>query len=114
MLGYRVTLLQIKPDPERLRPRLKMTLPQTKPELQRASGMFLYYARWIPDFSSKIRPLFQSNFSSFPLSQDSTQSFSTLRRDLASACVTCIQEEVPFVLECDASKIALVATLNQG
>ena len=92
-----------------------MPLLQTNPELQRALGMFSYYARWIPDFSLKIRPLVQSNVSSsFPLSQDFTESFLTLRRDLASACVTCIQEGVPFVLECDASEFALAATLNQG
>ena len=114
LLGYRVSHAQIKPDPERLRPLLEMPLPQTKPELQRALGMFSYYARWIPNFSSKIRPLVQSNVSStFPLSLDASQSFSNLLQDLAAASVTCIQENVPFVVECDASEYALAATLNQ-
>ena len=115
LLGYRVTHSQIRPNPERLRPLLKMPLPQCKTELQRVLGMFSYYARWIPNFSSKIRPLVQSNVnSSFPLSSDASRSFSTLRNDLAAACVSCIQEGVPFVLECDASESALDATLNQG
>ena len=77
--------------------------------------MFSYYARWIPNFSSEIRPLVQSDVnSSFSLSSDASRSFSTLRSDLAAACVSCIQEGVPFVLECDASESALAATLNQG
>ena len=76
--------------------------------------MFSYYARWIPDFLSKIRPLVQSNVSStFSLSLDASQSFSNLLQDLAAASVTCIQENVPFVVECDASEYVLAATLNQ-
>ena len=91
-----------------------MPLPQCKTELQRVLGMFSYYARWRPNFSSKIRPLVQSNVnSSFPLSSDASRSFSTLRSDLAAASVSCIQEGVPFVLECDAAESALAATLNQ-
>ena len=91
-----------------------MPLPQTKPELPRALGMFSYYVRWIPNFSSKIRALVQYNVSSiFPLSFKASQSFSGLLRDLAAASVTCIQENVPFVVECDASEYALAATLNQ-
>ena len=116
LLGYRVSHAQIRPDPERLRSLLEMPLPQTKPELQRALGMFSYYARWIPDVSSKIRPLVQPNVSStFPLSLDASQSFSfsDLLQDLAAASVTCIQENVPFVVECDAFEYAFAATLNQ-
>ena len=33
---------------------------------------------------------------------------------MAAACVSCIQEGVPFVVDCDASESALAATLNQG
>ena len=114
LLRYRITHSQIRPDPERLRPLLKMPLPQCKTELQRVLGMFSYYARWIPNFSSKIK-LLKSNVNSFfPLSSDTSRSFSTLRSDLAAACVSCIQEGVSFVLECDASESALAATLNQG
>ena len=91
-----------------------MSFPQTKPELQRAWGIFSYYARWIPNFSSKILAFIQSNVSStFPFCLEALQSFSALLRDLAAAGVTCIQENVPFVVECDASEFALAATLNQ-
>ena len=77
--------------------------------------MFSYYAKWIQNFSDKIRPLVQSNlFSSFPLSSDVVESFKLLRQNLASACLTSVKEGVPFVVKCEASDHTLAATLNQS
>ena len=45
LLGYRVSYKNIKPDPERLRPLMQLPLPTCKSELQRALGMFSYYAK---------------------------------------------------------------------
>ena len=50
-------------------------------------------------------------FSTFPLSLEASQSFSGLLRNLAAVIVTCIQENVPFVVKCNASEYALAATL---
>ena len=52
--------------------------------------------------------------SSFPLSTAAINSFETLKGDLASACLTSVKEETPFVVDCDASEHTLAATLNQG
>ena len=115
MLGYRVSHYKIKPDPERLRPLMQLSLPTSKSELQRTIEMFSYYAKWIKKFSQKIRPLVQSNLApSFPLSKEASDSFETLRNDLAAAFLTSIDEKLPFVVECDASEHTLAATLNQG
>ena len=115
MLGYRVSHYKIKPDPERLRPLMQLSLPTSKSELQRTIGMFSYYAKWIKKFSQKIRPLVQSNLApSFPLSKEASDSFETLQNDLAAAFLTSIDEKLPFVVECDASEHTLAATLNQG
>ena len=115
LLGYRVSHNVIQPDPERLRPLLEMKCPNSKSELQRVIGMFSYYAKWVHNFSHKIRPLIQANLSSsFPLSEKSLNAFHLLRKELCSACLTCIKEGVPFVVECDASNHTLSATLNQG
>ena len=115
LLGYRISHQKIKPDPERLKPLLELPLPKTKSDLQRALGMFSYYAKWIKNFSDKIRPLVQSNItSSFPLSSDAAKSFELLRQNLASSCLTSVKEGIPFVVECDASDHTLAATLNQG
>ena len=73
------------------------------------------YAKWIKKFSQNIRPLVESNLaSSFPLSKEASGSFETLRNDLAAAFLTSIHEKLPFVVECDAFKHTLAATLNQG
>lgn len=115
LLGYRVSCKNIKPDPERLRPLLQLPLPTSKPELQRALGMFSYYAKWIDKFSEKVRPLVQSNLSSsFPLPAEASACFEKLRKNLAAASLTCVNEALPFVVECDASQHTLAATLNQG
>ena len=53
LLGYRVSHLNIRPDPERLKPLKELPVPKCKKELQRVLGMFSYYARWVPNFSEK-------------------------------------------------------------
>ena len=90
LVGYRVNS-EIRSDSESLRSLLEMASPQIKTELQRALGMFSYYAEWIQKFLRKVRPLIPTNlFSSFPLSPDASQNFITLCRGVAAACVTCI------------------------
>ena len=43
-------------------------------ELKRCLGMFAYYARWIKDYSAKIKPLTEARVS-FPFSPKAEQSF---------------------------------------
>ena len=44
----------IRPDPERLRPIKELALPTNVQSLRRTLVLFAYYAKWIPEFSSKI------------------------------------------------------------
>ena len=62
----------------------------------------------------KIRPLVQSNLSSFPFSQEASDTFETLLNDLVASFLTSIDEKLPFVVECHAPEHRLAATLNQG
>ena len=71
----------IKPDPDRLRPLQELPPPTSVCSLRRSLGMFAYYAKWIPDFSEKIKPL--TSTQSFPLSQSALNAF-TVR--LMKAC----------------------------
>lgn len=57
ILGYCIENGVIKPDPERLRPLQELPPPTSQGSLKIAMGMFAYYAKWIPDFSTKIQPL---------------------------------------------------------
>ena len=40
-----------------LKPLVNLQLPTCKSHLQRVVGMLAYYARWIPQFSERIRSL---------------------------------------------------------
>ena len=74
--------------------------------------MFAYYAHWIENFSTKVAPLI--GIETFPLTNKAVSAFETLRSNLSSACLHCINDEEPFTVECDASTLAIGATLNQN
>jgi hypothetical protein len=74
--------------------------------------MFAYYAKWIPHFSYQIKPLMKAV--TFPLNSDALAAFNTLKKELGNAALQHIDESLPFVVECDASEVALSATLYQA
>ena len=57
VLGYLVRDGNIRPDPERLRTLQELPLPTNVQSLRITLGLFAYYAKWIPEFSSKIQSL---------------------------------------------------------
>ena len=87
-------------------------MPNNKSALRRVLGMFACYARWIDSFATKVRPL--ADAKSFPLSQRAIKVFISLKSELRNSALQVIDELLPFVVECDASDVAVSATLNQG
>ena len=79
--------------------------------MQRALGMFAYYSKWIPNFSDIANPLYKSN--KFPLDSKAEEAFKKLKDLLSKATLSSIDESCPFVVESDASDVAVSATLNQ-
>ena len=112
LLGYSIKEGEIRPDPERLEPLLKLPLPQNKVTLRRTMGMLAHYSRWIPGFSEKIRPLSHAN--GFPLSSAAAQAFEDLKEIIADSAVKAIDPNLPFTVETDASDHAIAATLTQN
>ena len=112
ILGYCVSNNQIKPDPERLKPLLEFPAPKSGKALQRALGLFAYYAKWIPKFSDRIGRL--KSVKEFPLNAKELSDFESLKKSIALATLQAIDESMPFTVECDASDIAVSATLNQN
>jgi len=111
MLGCRISHNQVKPDPQRLQPLLDLPPPSTGKELKRVSGMFLYYSKWISKFSEKASPL--QHASTFPLDDDSLNSFQRLKDDLVKACLGVIADDLPFEVETDASDFVLAAIVTR-
>ena len=112
ILGYTVGNGTIQPDQERLKPLRELPLPSSGAALRRALGMFAYYAKWIPNFSERVRPLMKAK--SFPLNEKEASVFRSLKLELEKATLKSIDEHTPFVVECDASDSTISATLNQG
>ena len=72
--------------------------------------MFAYYARWIPHFSQRVRPLLGARI---PISKDALIAFKDLKNELAKASLGAIKSDVPFEVETDASDRTIAAVLAQ-
>ena len=112
ILGYCVGRGVIKPDPERLRVLLDLPVPHTPKSLQRALGLFAYYAKWVTNYSDSVKLL--KTVTDFPMSSTAVADFDVLKLAIAKASLQAIDDDKPFVVECDASEVAISATLNQG
>ena len=111
-LGHLVGNGMIKPDPDRVRDLLDIPVPRTKKQLQRAIGIFAYYAKWLYCYSDTVRPLLDTV--EFPLSREAETSFNTLKSSLAEVSLQAIDFNAPFVVETDASDVASAGILNQS
>ena len=111
MLGYLVANKQIKPDPKHLQALLDLPELICAKELKPVSGLFSYYAKWIPNFSTKAFPILHCN--AFPLSNEAVIAFKTLKNDLCNAILGSVQDGEPFEVETDASDFALTAMLQK-
>ena len=112
MLSYRLSSQKVRPDPQRLQPLLDVPPPRTPKELKRVSGMFSYCAKWIPKFSKTAGPLLRPT--KLPFSGEALATFNELKKLLSNACLTTIQNGVPFEVETDASDFVIVAIVSQG
>ena len=74
-------------------------------ELKQVRGLFAYYAKWIANFSTKLRPLIDTEI--FPLSNFTKRAFETLKKDLGDVTLMSIDEDRSFVLKTDASNVAI-------
>ena len=100
--GYEIEKNKIAPIKARLQPLLQLVAPTTLKE----------YARWIMEFSSKIKELTDSK--SFPLLEEAMAAFELLKKDLGDVTRMSIDEDQDFVVDTDASNVAISATRNQN
>ena len=79
VLGYEIESGRIAHNKRRLQPLLEQAELKTLKELKQVRDLFAYYAKWIADFSTKIRPLIDTEI--FPLSNCGKRAFETLKKD---------------------------------
>jgi len=111
ILGYVVGNGVVKPDPERMRALTEFPPLNGYKSLRRVLGRFAYYVKWIDDFADKVRPLAEAK--NFPLSGEAFNSFKLLKSELANVALHSIDELAPFVVQCNASDVAVSATLGE-
>ena len=110
-MGYKVAYQSIKPDPDRVQSLLDMPIPKSTKESQRMAGLFAYFARWVSNYSSRIRSLIKASM--FPLTGEPMTTIEDLKHTLANATSHPIDDRLPLTVETDASAFAIAATLNQ-
>ena len=83
--------------------------------MKRLPGFFGYKAKWIADYSNKVAPLLAAEKQlAFPLNQASRLAIATLKKEVASAVLWLPRANEPLVLQTDASRTGIGATLTQG
>lgn len=112
LLGYLIGNRTLKPDPARLEPLQNLPVPTDKASLQRAVGMFAHYSKWIPRFSEKNHRIVSTR--NFPMQEPAITDFHNLKTEVAKSAVTAIEENIPFVVETDASEHSIAAILSQS
>ena len=111
ILGYVIENGEIRPDPERLKPLHNIPVPHDAKSMEKCLGLFLYYSKWIPYFSDKIKPLTRNK--SFPLLPEAVHAFEIIKKTIEESVIMAVDDKLPFVVETDASYVALAATLKQ-
>ena len=101
----------IKPDPDRVQSLLDMLIPKITEELQRMVELFAYYARWVPNYSSRICPLIKDSV--FSLTGEPVIAIEDLKHALANATLHPVDDRLPLTVETDVSDFAIAAILNQ-
>ena len=103
-------------DPEKLLKVQTWPVPQSTREVQQFLGLANYYHRFIHNFARIAKPLHKLTecTATFPWSQESQQSFETLRDRLSSPLILSYPDFTnPFILDTDASNDGIGAVLSQ-
>ncbi|BHF75063.1 hypothetical protein SprV_0501815700 [Sparganum proliferum] len=118
-LGHIVSTEGIKTDPAKTEQIRSWPQPTSVTELRGFLGLASYYRRFIKDFAHIAAPLnrLTSKQNAFDLSDECERSFEELKRRLISppllAFPNISESAPPFVLDTDASDVAIGAVLSQ-
>lgn len=115
-LGFLVDRNGLHCDPEKVSAMLKLPAPTNVKEVRKIIGVFSWYRRFIPDFSTKIAPItaLLRKGRKFVWTAECSEAFQTIKEFLITAPVlNCPDYDLPFELHTDASGYGLGAVLIQ-
>ena len=110
ILGYYISKGEVKPDFDRMQGLRDYKLPTNKVQLRSLKGLLGYYAKWIPNYSDKVKSLSKPDF---PLSETHGKIIEDIIKELETVTLQNIDFKLPFTLHTDASDVAIALTLMQ-
>ena len=116
-LGHIISKEGVRPDPRKLKAVQDFPTPTTQKNIQQFLGLVGYYRRFVPDFTTKAKPLINllGKGIKFKWTEEQDQSFKQLRNELCQQPILQYPDfSKPFIVTTDASDYAIGAVLSQG
>lgn len=116
-LGYIVSKGCIKPNPNKVKAILAISIPINRKKLQTFLGMINYYRKFIPNLSHMAKPLnrLTSIKVQYQFDEECQRAFKEIKTALAGDVILRIPDfNERFYVSCDASNVAIGAVLAQG
>ena len=110
-LGYVISEGRFKPDPERTKSLKEYKEPKNMKELERFLGMANYYSKFVSRLASPLQEL--KNSGQFQWSSRLADGFRAVKAAILDSFLTVPDSNQEFVLETDASGIAITGVLTQ-
>jgi len=111
-LGYRVENGTIQPDEDRVKPVLEFPRPQSVKALQRFIGMATYYSKFIENFSTLSRPLYEKCEYFNDWSTNDIEAFETIKKKISESLLVLPKDTDLLRLRTDASDDCISAILE--
>lgn len=114
-LGHRIDNEGLHPLKERIEAVTKAPAPKDKAQLESFIGLLTYYARFLPNMSTALEPLYQLKRKDVPWrwTRRENNAFKQAKQLLTNSEVLMhFNPELPIVLSCDASSYGVGAVLS--
>jgi hypothetical protein len=115
-LGHLISRIGIQPDPAKVEAILKVPPPKSITEVRSFLSFIGYYRKFIHLIAELASPLYRLTHkdNEYEWTQECAKAFELLKRALTSAPILAAPNfELPFVLQTDASNLAIGSVLSQ-